>query len=293
MSYGLERLKEIGAQKIHERTHIAKEHVQQLLSETFDSINRIHFIGFISILEREYDVDLSDLKAKGLEYYKNTVVAPKTMNHAVFNPDKKKNSNNLFYILLTFLLVGAFIYFELAPAMEESDSGQIINNTIIENAQKNIENTAKVDVNDTNNSNISDAIVVNNNIHDNNKMQTAIMETSKVEVPKMEVSKTEVHKTELQTETKTFKIIPRKKVWVGYYDLKTNQKNQQSTENEIVLDADKDWLIAFGHGYVNIEVNSQIKEFASNQKTRFKYVDGKLSEISQEEFKLLSKDTKW
>lgn len=293
MSYGLERLQEIGAQKIHERTHIAKEHVQQVLNETFDSINKIHFVGFISILEREYDVDLSDLKAKGLAYYRNNIVAPKAMNHAVYNPDKKKNSNTLFYILLTFLLLGAFIYFELAPAMDESNSAQIVNNVTIENAQKSIENTIKVDVNDTNDSNVTDTIVVNSSIYDTNKTQTAIIETTKVEVPKVEVSKTEIHKTELQKDAKTFKIIPRKKVWVGYYDLKTNQKNQQSTENEIVLDAHKDWLIAFGHGYVNIEVNSQIKEFASNQKTRFKYVDGKLSEISQEEFKLLSKDAKW
>lgn len=278
MSYGLERLKEIGAQKIHEKTHIAKEHVQQVLHETFDSINKIHFIGFISILEREYDVDLSDLKAKGLAYYKNTIVVPRNTNHAVFNPEKKKSGNVLLYILLTALLVGAFIYFELAPAMDESDSAQNINNTTIEGAQKSIENITKVnvnDANDSNESNNSDVIVGN-------------IETAKIEAPK-----TEVHKTEFQKEAKTLKIIPRKKVWVGYYDLKTNQKNQQSTENEIMLDANKSWLIAFGHGYVNIEVNSQIKEFASNQKTRFKYVDGKLSEISQEEFKLLSKDTKW
>ena len=280
MSYGLERLKEIGAQKIHERTHIAKEHVQQVLHETFDSINKIHFIGFISILEREYNVDLSDLKAKGLAYYKNTIVVPRNANHAVFNPEKKKSGNILLYILLTSLLVGAFIYFELAPVMDENDSAQKINNTTIEDAQKSIENITKVTANDSNDSNDSDEIVANNNI-------------ANIETAKIEVSKTEVHKTELQKDAKTFKIIPRKKVWVGYYDLKTNQKNQQSTENEIVLDANKDWLIALGHGYVNIEVNSQIKEFASNQKTRFKYVDGKLSEISQEEFKLLSKDTKW
>ena len=67
MSSGLEKLRSIGAQKIHEQTHIARQHAQALLHESFDDMSRIHFLGFISILEREYSVDLSDLKAKAVK----------------------------------------------------------------------------------------------------------------------------------------------------------------------------------------------------------------------------------
>ena len=55
---GIETLREIGSQKISEQTHIAKKFVEDILNENFDSMNKIQFAGFISILEREYGVDL-------------------------------------------------------------------------------------------------------------------------------------------------------------------------------------------------------------------------------------------
>jgi acyl carrier protein len=40
-----------------------------MLHETFDGLNSVQFVGFISILEREYNINLSELKAKGLEHF--------------------------------------------------------------------------------------------------------------------------------------------------------------------------------------------------------------------------------
>jgi hypothetical protein len=92
---------------------------------------------------------------------------------------------------------------------------------------------------------------------------------------------------------KSLKIIPKNKVWIGYIDIKTNKKKQQTTENELVLDADKDWLLLFGHGNTDVEVNGKLEKFTSTQNMRFKYVDGNFSEITIDEFKVLNKDLKW
>ena len=91
MSDGLNKLRGIGAQKIHELTHIARQHVQAVLHETFDDMNKIQFLGFVSILEREYGVDLSDLKAKGQEFYAGESSKLHQETKVFVSPKKKKS----------------------------------------------------------------------------------------------------------------------------------------------------------------------------------------------------------
>jgi len=59
---GMEKLREIGAHKIFEQTHIAKKFVEDILNGNYASMNKIQFSGFISILEREYGVDLHEVR---------------------------------------------------------------------------------------------------------------------------------------------------------------------------------------------------------------------------------------
>lgn len=288
MSYGLERLKEIGAQKIHERTHISRDHVQALLHESFDGFTKIHFLGFISILEREYNVDLSDLKAKGMAYFKEISSKPQRINNTVFSQGKKKKNNTLPYIILALILFGSFSYFKLIPSMDENTQVKQIDNSLIENAQKNIEPAIAISVEDSNESNETQSSEAENNSSVVNAVQNI-----KDQAPKEEIQKVDISKSQLQEVSKSLKIIPKTKVWMGYIEIKTNQRNQKSFEGEFDLDAKKDWLLLFGHGNIALEVDGVHQEFNSSQNIRFKYVDGKLSEISSEEFQQLNRDKKW
>ena len=93
MSDGLDKLKAIGAQKIHEKTHIARIHVQAILHNSFEGITKIQFLGFISILEREYSVKLDELKARGLEYFggETSQESDDIEPHVFVTPKKKKS----------------------------------------------------------------------------------------------------------------------------------------------------------------------------------------------------------
>lgn len=86
MSKDLKKLKSLGAQKIHEDTHIALRYVQSVIYESFEGLTKVQFLGFISILEREYQLDLSLLKIKGLEYFEDDASHGK-----VFVVPEKKN----------------------------------------------------------------------------------------------------------------------------------------------------------------------------------------------------------
>ena len=59
-----EDLQALGANSIHERTHIARAKLEQLLHKSFDELNRVQFMGFVSILEREYGVNLDSLRSE-------------------------------------------------------------------------------------------------------------------------------------------------------------------------------------------------------------------------------------
>ncbi|MFA6138558.1 MAG: hypothetical protein WC667_10775 [Sulfurimonas sp.] len=280
MSYGLERLKEIGAQKIHEKTHISRAHVQAVLHESFDDLNKIHFLGFISILEREYDVDLADLKVKGLAYFNDSRNKQVSFNSAVFSQRKKKNSHLFLYTTLAILLFGAFFYFELTPSINDNNLIQQIDNSAIENAQKNIEPIVEKNIEDSNESLLS---IVDNNLQEVNITSNINSSVAKIETPKQDI----------QERTKSLRVIPKVKVWMGYIDIKTNQKYEKNLEKEMNLDINKNWLLLFGHGNISIEVDGKLEEFNSTQNIRFKYVDGKFSQIDLEEFKQLNKDKKW
>ena len=277
MSEGLNVLKELGAQRIHKETHITKEYIQAILHESFDGMNSVQFVGFISILEREYKVDLSDLKAKGEEYFskENTVSAE---DKKVFVVPKKSKSYVKLYLWLAVVIFSAFLYYIFvymaSPSMVNVEK---IDNTKIQNAQESIAKTIEVkdvviDVNETNSS-VNKTVVVDKNITKEEKVEEKLEPKAQKE--------------------RTLKLIPKYKIWVGYIDIKTNQKYQKIFKNTFTFDATKDWLLLFGGGNVKLEVNGEIKKFSSKQNLRFKYVDGELTKISVEEFKSLNKGRKW
>ncbi len=110
MSDGFDKLKEVGAQAIHEKTHITREHVQAILHDSFEGMNKVQFLGFISILERDYAVNLNDLKIRGLDYFLN-ITSKNQQNSSVFIETKSKAKNTPYIIMaLLVLVITAFLF---------------------------------------------------------------------------------------------------------------------------------------------------------------------------------------
>ncbi|WP_434657460.1 hypothetical protein [Sulfurimonas sp. NW9] len=116
---GLQKLKDIGAQKIYEDTHIPVGHIQAILHASFDGLNKIQFIGFISILQREYNIDLSELKNAGTAYYNEKNPVETTTEDGIFIAPKKKKNFTLLYILLTMVALLAALYYTVEYTDEE------------------------------------------------------------------------------------------------------------------------------------------------------------------------------
>jgi len=270
MSGGLDKLKEIGAQKIHATTHLSREHAQALLHGSFENINKVQFFGFVSILEREYNVDLEELKEQGNEYYTSLQESSTDTATNVFVTPKKKRDYTIFYIIiviLIFLGVTIFSLFSSSSTTKIQDTKiQELNNSAIESAQKKIE-----------------VLDINTSVKTSSKVIKTIEKTEIKEIIKPVEKKIE----------KSLIVAPKSKVWMGFIDVKTHKHYQKIFKDKYTMDTTKEWIIVFGHGHLNMLVNGEVQKYAHKNNLRFHYKDGILKKISFEEFKKLNNGKKW
>ena len=105
-----EILEENGIKSISKKTNISEENLEALFNGEFDALKKVKALGFISIIEREYNADLSDLKKQASEYY---------MSHQEYNGivldapvvEHRKGKSKLFIFTVLVLLGAASWYF--------------------------------------------------------------------------------------------------------------------------------------------------------------------------------------
>ena len=280
MNEGLEKLRSIGAQKIHEQTHIARRYVQALLHESFEGMQRVQLLGFISILEREYGVDLTSLRMSATEYFKiaeETMVKEEPSYKKELLVSSKNNHKKLYilFALVAVLFVVVLLYFALqseSPAAKE------------ENATLTMPQSSPQQ---------SDAKHLNNE----NNATLLPLEEKHVSIQKEEQNKEEQKQEHIlkpeKSLTHTFTIIPKKKVWVGIIDLDSDKKRQKVITEPLELNASKEYLLIFGHGYIDMEVDGNKTNFKSPKSMKFLYRKGSLREIDNAEFKEYNKGKLW
>jgi len=279
----LKKLKIIGAQKIHEDTHIALGYVQSVIHASFEGLTKIQFVGFISILEREYNLDLSALKARGISYFEEE----ETPRSKVFViPERKKSFTGL-YVFIVLVIFSLAIYATVEYKKENLTSEPLANHTILD-AQKKI-TVKKV------------AIPLEENLtKETNTTQEVNSSVVKEVVPQVPVLKPIVEKKPVIVAPKkviqkkhSFVIKPRSRVWIGYINLTDKKKKQAIIKHILTLDASKEWLISAGHGNINIVLDGKTKHFSSAQSVRYLYKNGSLKKLSIAEFKKLNNGRLW
>lgn len=275
MSEGLIKLQEIGALKISEETHISKQHVQALIEENFKALHKVQFLGFISILERDYHIDLSEVKEKGLKFYSESISSNGTAS--VFIEKKSKKSSKALYIIVAFVVFVLGIYYNI----DSDTSNMDVNATQVESVTQEIEALVE--------NNISDLEV---SFLDANQSDE-VSEDANAAVVNEEVAHEVTSSKTSNTAKKSLKIFTDKKLWFGYIELDTENKTQKSFTGEFDLDASKNWLLLFGHNNIEIELDGQVQEFEKSKNVQFLYKDGVLTQISLEEFQKLNKGNKW
>ncbi|MDF1882270.1 hypothetical protein JHD50_13330 [Sulfurimonas sp. MAG313] len=260
---GLQKLQSIGAHKIFETTHISKKFVEDILKQNFSSMTKIQFFGFVSIIEREYSVDLHELNDAYLAHAQSTG-EDEPFSISEQNDVETKTTPKAAYIFVGLLVIGAlFMLFkpaenvEIATApilLEKKKNDGELNSSSIEQAKANLTNLEL----------------------------SASKEVEKVEETMVE-----------PMHTSRFEIKPRSKLWIGIVDLETFKRSQKMSAKSFELDPDKEWLLVMGHGYVNFEVNGLEQNFKDKNKVWFSYENAILTKLTRSEFTKKNRGKAW
>jgi len=276
MIQSFEDLQELGANSIHERTHISRAKLEQVLHKSFDELSRVQFMGFVSILEREYGVDLELLRS---EYNAYVGLNP---DMAIEKPSavlQASSNSRTFWILGA---IGAIIILMIMGSMMQGELSVAPKEELMELS------SAAIEVIDANSSeiNASDVNVSNElNSTEGNTTQLIMQDQNKSIVLNSQ--------DQISNYGNVLSIKPASKVWVGMMDLATGEKTQKITKEPIVIDKTKNWLFVFGHGRLEFTTPSGSKILKERNTAWFTYENGSLQQLTFEQFKIKNKGSNW
>jgi len=227
-------------EEISKKTKISPISLRFIRNKEFDKIQKAKFFGFINIIEKEFNVNLSDLKE---EYNLNSPINKKEKIQEIhIEKDKKNYLIAIFAVIL--LIVGGYILYKsinFSPKQKKissiSNKEQKITPKMIKKEPKKIHITTP-------------------------KIQPIITE------------KKELNTTKTTPITKyPLTIIPNRKIWYRAINIDTNKTFEYLTSKEKILPKGN-YYIKFGHGDITINYANQIITPNTKKVIRMLFKDG-------------------
>ncbi len=274
-----ETLKQIGVQGVSMKTHISPDKIRKLLEGEFEAFSPIQFNGFVTIIEREFDVDLAEWR----EAYAAT--APEAEDPLAASEDdpfanaaKSKRRQQLAVVVSVVLLLVVVVVTYLVLGGGEKRKKIEFNNTAIEQAQANI--TAL---------NASSTQAQAEALQEAHQDEAA--ESATVEVPET----AEAVEAEKQKSVALDDVIfhPRMKLWLGVIDADTFKRSVYMTDAPIRLDGSKSWLIITGHGRFSLDCGGEEYRYDKQDRMFLLYEGGSCRPISEQDFKARNRGKVW
>ncbi|WP_121075975.1 sialidase [Helicobacter pylori] len=278
----LQILREIGIQEIYKATKIASKNINYILEKRYESLSRVHARGFIQILEREYEIDLSAWMKEfdkacafkeGVSEEQNQETDPEektknplkveidySINQANTSLSKKSSKWKPFVLVLgVVVIILAVVIIQNSSSLKE-ERGQ--ESAIKSGTKKSFFNKA--------------------NPTEENKPEP----TPKLEEKPKEQDKQE--KEAIKEDPNTIYIIPKKDIWVEVIDLdeKKNSFQKVFKKNYSLETKNHRLLLRFGHGHLSLKNNHQEQEYNDGKTKRFLYEPNKgLTLINEAQYK--------
>lgn len=252
-----EDLQALGTEKIHERTHISRDKVELVLTKSFGEIGRVQFMGFMSILEREYGIDLNEIKEEYTRFYQDHVATLPPKHSVILQSSSNSKPKWILIgaVLIAMLMIAGYI---AQSKMSNEPHEEVMKLTVPPMALK--DSMIDTNVTDTNETNVTVRAV------------SSEKNTTKPSTPEPTISGKELI------------IHPIYKVWYGMIDMVSGKRIQKITADPIRIDTTKNWLIFLGHGRLEVESTSGKIEFKQTDPIRFICENGVLKELSKDEF---------
>jgi cytoskeletal protein RodZ len=263
MSDILDSIRALGIDALHQRTKISPQNLKALLDRDFSKFRKVQFLGFVSILERDFNLDLSSYKD---EYFalSDSVreVTPEIKSFISEKESKEPHTNRkiIIFSLLGLFLIGFFAYKVMLSNQESTPL--TLNDTAIIEAKEHLVAAEKQEL-----------------LIQQRELNATQENNATQEIEEALVSKVI--------------ILPKRRLWMGLINTENGKRIQEIIDSGYELNTSTSWLIVFGHGHLDIEYNKELLEYTSRKKLWFVYQEGQLQEINKEEFRRKNGGKTW
>lgn len=142
-------LEELGLLEVSRKTHIEVEYLQYMIDKDFEKLNRVNTLGFVKILSREYQIDLTSWVNEFEAYWnENRKTDKKEIYFANKNtsrdPDTKRRKIPIFPFLIIIILIYLGWHFNIVDYLkkinfsEKNETTQYSSMAVVEEAEDNL-----------------------------------------------------------------------------------------------------------------------------------------------------------
>ena len=223
---------------IRQKTKISEDDLQRLLNEDFSTLSKPKALGFITILAREYSVNLDSLKASAQAYYSHQYEESKPK--IAFSPIVEESSRSKWVTVLILIVLGVVTWYFFTQ-FDKKTLGRLLPTEV--------------------------KSIVTDDIPIDSEASLKITKPASRKIPKVVKAKILApKKQDLDTVTAQVSvpsarmtIIPRGKFWFGLIDMDSGLRDQFTISKNLTFDlADKSWLLATdSHAFSLIQGNDK------------------------------------
>jgi hypothetical protein len=282
----IEKLEDIGLREVSRKTYIELNYLKLMANKEFSKLQRIKTLGFIKIIQREYDINMDDWVREFEEYFqKNDKDKPKEeAADDILKPHKNINLNKKLYTFFAIIFLALFMIFayNFTKGRTSHIESTLANSNIT--YYYNVENATNINISHITSLEETDnmSLVNTYNIVDNITNSTPIIVDTSNNMPKQNA-----------TDNKAI-ISPNVNIWVGIIDLATLRKRTYMQEQDIDLTLNKEQLVITGHGDFTLKTeNKPNKKFNPSNRIYLYINNGIIEEINANEFILLNGGKNW
>jgi len=267
-------LEENSTQAISKKTMISEENIELLFAGDFSSFAKAKAMGFISILERDYNANLSQLKKDALSYYDSHTDLEESINIALPQVDEKKERSKLFPLLIFGLLAYASWYF--FTQFDKKTLG-----TLLPFGDDKIKTPVKqVGQDDIIASGTQTDIVVESI---ESQKKEPLVHSEPVSIS----TQTSTNHVKVHTLVRNRKItlLPEKKLWFGLVDMENGERKHFSITKQYEIDVTKkSWLLATSPAGFALINHNETKEYNDARTHYFKVTKTGVQSLTRAEY---------
>lgn len=258
---------------IRQKTKISLEDLEFLLKEDFSKLSKPKALGFITILAREYHMNLSSLKEKAQLYYNNQYEEEE--QPIIFSPLEQDKPRSKWFTVIVIFALGLVSWYSFTQFEKKTLSKLLPFEEKVPSIDRPISS-------DDSGLKIGREVEV-----------LPLAKKTKVIVETKTLATPVVQRTLVSG--KSFSLTPVGKLWFGLIDISSGKKDQFDISNKLSFDmAGKSWLIATNSKAFSLVQGQQTETYSEGSRHYFKInAEAGIEILTQNEYVRLGGYEKW